>query len=72
MWSMTAGQGLGTLLFPTPLPRFSLLEPCFQFCPLGTPTVFRLSLRSLRSLCLFVTSDSYTLKEYVPCLNFYL
>ena len=40
MWSMAAGQGLGTLPPAAPLPRFWVLEPCFQFCPLGTPTRF--------------------------------
>ena len=51
---MDAGQGLGTLLFTTPLPRIPILEPCFPFSPLGTPTRFSLILRSPRSSCLYV------------------
>jgi hypothetical protein len=51
---MADGEGLGTLLFTTPLPRIPILEPCFPFFPLGTPTRFSLILRSPRSSCLYV------------------
>ena len=82
--------GFGYFAPTYPLSPFLVLEPCFQFCPAGTPNgfclcfpcparnsslglfPFRFALRALRSLCLFVTSDSYTLKGICTMLKLLL
>jgi len=51
---MADGQGLGTLLFTTPLPRFRIWNLVFLFSLQGPLYVFRFSLRSPRSSCLYV------------------
>ena len=66
---MADGQGLGTLLFTTPLPRIPILEPCFPFSPLGTPTRFPF-LAPLApfvlSLCLFTNLRNYHASSNYP------
>jgi len=65
--------GLGTLLFPSPLSPFSVLEPCFLFCPLGTPNGFCLSflaLRGILALLLFrFASRLVEQRSFCPCVN---
>ena len=51
---MADGEGLGTLPLTTPLPRFRIWNLVFSFSLQGPLHVFRFSLHSPRSSCLYV------------------